>query len=234
MQSFGCGDRAETDVRRSLPLLLTGPGQDFERAAVDGDEGKVVADEVVHVLGDACPFPRPCEIGDHRSLLTAASLPQLQCTAQPPRHQEEDEVAEHAGEPLREIVSRFAEEPDHQLTDDSESEPHQCRMHRSPSAADEIGGNDEKDLQEGPLTAGDQRDQQDTCADEQSLPPARSVQRSLSPVPVCCPEATNGSLASTRSNVRGRCAMHAAFGQWRCTAPARYADSSAFLGWVSW
>src|SRR5699024_105038 len=26
MQSFGRGDRAETDVRRSLPLLLTGPG----------------------------------------------------------------------------------------------------------------------------------------------------------------------------------------------------------------
>jgi hypothetical protein len=85
MQSIGRGDRAGTDVRRSLALLLTGPGQDFERPAVNGDESKVVADEVVHVLGDACPFPRPCEIGDHRSLLTATSLPLLQCAAQPPR-----------------------------------------------------------------------------------------------------------------------------------------------------
>src|SRR5699024_3964824 len=85
MQSIGRGDRAGTDVRRSLALLLTGPGQDFERPAVNGDESKVVADEVVHVLGDACAFPRPCEIGDHRSLLTTTSLPLLQCAAQPPR-----------------------------------------------------------------------------------------------------------------------------------------------------
>src|SRR5699024_8062931 len=58
MQSIGRGDRAGTDVRRSLALLLTGPGQDFERPAVNGD---------------------------HRSLLTATSLPLLQCAAQPPR-----------------------------------------------------------------------------------------------------------------------------------------------------
>src|SRR5699024_12809062 len=70
MQSIGRGDRAGTDVRRSLALLLTGPGQDFERPAVNGDESKVVAAEVVHVLGDACDVPRAGEIGRHRSRLT--------------------------------------------------------------------------------------------------------------------------------------------------------------------
>src|SRR5699024_2224594 len=84
-QSLGGGGRAGTDGRRGLALRRTGPAQAIERPAVSGDESKVVADEVVHVLGDACAFPRPCEIGDRRSLLTATSLPLLQCAAQPPR-----------------------------------------------------------------------------------------------------------------------------------------------------
>src|SRR5699024_2506902 len=148
----------------------------------NGDESKVVADEVVHVLGDACAFPRPCEIGDHRSLLTATSLPLLQCAAQPPRQEKEYEVAEHTGEPLREIVSRFAEEPDDQLTDDPEAATQQCRRQRSPSAGEAMGGNDAKYLQAGPLTAGEQREQQGTWEDEQRPAPAMSVHRCRSPV----------------------------------------------------
>src|SRR5699024_7298875 len=155
----------------------------------------------------------------------------------------EYEVAEHTGEPLREIVSRFAEEPDDQLTDDPEAETQQYRLHRSPSAADEIGGNDEKYLQEGPLTAGEQRDQQDTCEDEQSPPPAMSVHRFLPPalsvlrppcpVRVCCLDATIRPHPSTLSKVRSRRSSHTIFGQCRCPTHARFADSSAFLGWVS-